>query len=146
MSDKEFVYGKILRHRVVDGDTLDLTIDLGHYVRLDVVCRLDGIDAPEKNTQAGILVKQYVNKWMDYYSGSARWDSQYLDKYRRSLGEVYLFGLVKENHPLSIELINEGLVRSYDGGQRSKWKKAELKVVEKKALELIESISKGLTQ
>lgn len=144
MPEKKFVYGKILNHRVVDGDTLDLRIDLGHHVGVDVVCRLNGIDAPEKTTHAGILVKQYVSKWMDYYSGNTKWDSHSLDKYRRSLGEVCLFGEFDLNPPLTVELINEGLVRPYNGGKRSKWLKADLKRIERKALELVESFDESI--
>ncbi len=39
--------------RVVDGDTVDAEVDLGFDVRLSARFRLLGINAPEKNTDAG---------------------------------------------------------------------------------------------
>ena len=33
--------------RVVDGDTLDVVIDLGFYIKIKERIRLEGIDAPE---------------------------------------------------------------------------------------------------
>ena len=37
--------------RVIDGDTVDLIVDLGFNVRLKERFRLDGIDAPESRTR-----------------------------------------------------------------------------------------------
>ena len=39
--------------RVVDGDTVDATVDLGFDLRLSARFRLLGINAPEKNTKKG---------------------------------------------------------------------------------------------
>tara|TARA_R110000824_G_scaffold150288_2_gene320871 strand:+ start:337 stop:657 length:321 start_codon:yes stop_codon:yes gene_type:complete len=38
--------GKIVR--VVDGDTVDLDVDLGFYMHAKVRCRLVGVDTPER--------------------------------------------------------------------------------------------------
>ena len=46
-----FVYNAILE-RVVDGDTIDVTLDLGFSVKLHKQrCRLMGIDTPESRTR-----------------------------------------------------------------------------------------------
>jgi len=39
--------------RIVDGDTIDLDVDLGFHVHMGQRVRLAGINAPEKNTPAG---------------------------------------------------------------------------------------------
>lgn len=39
--------------RVVDGDTVDLEVDLGFYLKARLRFRLVGIDAPEKNQPGG---------------------------------------------------------------------------------------------
>ena len=39
--------------RVVDGDTVDATVDLGFNLKLSARFRLLGINAPEKNTREG---------------------------------------------------------------------------------------------
>ena len=46
-----FVYNAILE-RVIDGDTIDVTLDLGFDVKLHKQrCRLAGIDTPESRTR-----------------------------------------------------------------------------------------------
>ena len=46
-----FVYKAILE-RVIDGDTIDVTLDLGFDVKLHKQrCRLAGIDTPESRTR-----------------------------------------------------------------------------------------------
>lgn len=40
-------------NRIVDGDTVNLTIDLGFRLSYTANCRLSGINAPEMNTEEG---------------------------------------------------------------------------------------------
>jgi len=58
-------------NRVVDGDTVNLTIDLGFRLTYTANCRLAGINAPEMNTEDGktalvalmvMLTDNFVNK------------------------------------------------------------------------------------
>jgi len=57
--------------RVVDGDTVDLVIDLGFDIHHRVRCRLFGIDTPEVRTkdlhekELGMAAKAYVIDWFD---------------------------------------------------------------------------------
>lgn len=46
--------------RVVDGDTVELVFDLGFHVKIAHGCRLHGINAPEKNTDAGKAAKVHL--------------------------------------------------------------------------------------
>jgi micrococcal nuclease len=58
--------------RVVDGDTLDLRIDLGFAVGVDVRARLDGIDTPEvygvkhgsEEHIAGTAASEFAKAWL----------------------------------------------------------------------------------
>lgn len=66
-----FVYQAFVK-RVVDGDTLDLTVDLGFSIRHDMRVRLTGVDTPEvygvkkgseeyqKGLQASDMVKKLL--------------------------------------------------------------------------------------
>lgn len=59
--------------RVVDGDTLDLEVDLGFTVKVDIRARLFGIDTPEihgvkkesEEYQRGMAAKDAVVDWLD---------------------------------------------------------------------------------
>ena len=54
--------------RVVDGDTLDLEIDLGFNIKINERVRLFGIDTPETRTRdleekkRGLEAKEYVRE------------------------------------------------------------------------------------
>ena len=45
---------------VIDGDTVDLLIDLGFNVHAKERCRLYGIDAPEMPSEPGKIAKAYL--------------------------------------------------------------------------------------
>lgn len=47
-------------NRVIDGDTLDLEVDLGFRVGIGVRIRLAGVDAPELSEPRGHMAKQFV--------------------------------------------------------------------------------------
>ena len=57
--------------KVVDGDTLDLEVDLGFKVSIKIRARLQGIDTPEiwgvkkesQEYQEGMKAKQFVEDW-----------------------------------------------------------------------------------
>lgn len=67
--------------RVVDGDTIDLVVDLGFDVSLDLRARLTGIDTAEihfvskesAEYRAGMRHKEFVEEWLqvgvDEYDG-----------------------------------------------------------------------------
>lgn len=46
-----------LVEKIVDGDTVDVKIDLGFDVSVNARLRLSGINAPEMNTEAGKAAK-----------------------------------------------------------------------------------------
>ncbi len=46
--------------KVVDGDTVHVRLDLGIDVRIDLVLRLYGINAPEMSTPEGIAAKYHL--------------------------------------------------------------------------------------
>lgn len=46
--------------RVIDADTLELDVDLGFHVHVVIEGRINGVDAPEMSTEAGIRARQAV--------------------------------------------------------------------------------------
>lgn len=48
-------------NKVVDGDTVNLTIDLGFRLNYTCNCRLAGINAPEMNTEEGKKAKMILD-------------------------------------------------------------------------------------
>lgn len=51
--------------RVVDGDTIDVDIDLGLEMHVQTRLRLAGLNAPERGTLEGDAATAFVRSWMD---------------------------------------------------------------------------------
>lgn len=80
---------------VVDGDTIDVQIDLGFKVTIYERVRLNSIDTPEifgpKAVLKGKVAKKFVEDWMDNSHEitlhSIKYDHR--EKYGRVLGDFY---------------------------------------------------------
>lgn len=100
--------------KVVDGDTVDLTVDVGFYMRFDGRFRLDGIDTPERGhdhyaAAKNALRAMVMGKELDIYTAKAA------DKYGRFLVRIFEPGsLVSVNDTL----VGVGLAVVYDGGKK----------------------------
>lgn len=112
--------------KVIDGDTIDLEIDLGFHVKITKRARLSGIDTYEKNSRlvferekaakATALLTNILEKKIVKIKTLI--DKE--DKYGRILVEVYANDFDFENHnSVNIMLIQEGLALPYDGGKKN---------------------------
>jgi micrococcal nuclease len=109
--------------KVIDGDTVDLFIDLGFKVGFNTRIRMIGIDTPEKNFPYGKVVKDYLTNLLE--GNKVYLDVTKKDKYGRYLGMVYL----NESDNVSINelLINENMAKAYHGASRADiWTEEEL--------------------
>jgi micrococcal nuclease len=109
--------------KVIDGDTLDLFIDLGFKVGFNTRIRLLGIDTPEKWHPYGKVVKAYLEDLME--GEKVFLDVTKKDKYGRYLGVIYL----NKNDEQSINdhLIEIGMAKAYHGASRADiWTEEEL--------------------
>jgi len=126
-----FEYKAIIRH-VVDGDTIDLDIDLGfHMWIVNKRIRLAGIDTPEPRTRDleekkyGKLATKYVKD--NYPEGSTvivRTSLDEEDKFGRVLGEVFNEGRFAS---LNEELVQKHLAVKYEGQSKDQIREAHLK-------------------
>jgi endonuclease YncB( thermonuclease family) len=82
--DNMYTY-KAKLNRVVDGDTVNLTIDLGFKLTYTANCRLAGINAPEMNTEEGKVSKVAL---MQMLSPEFTIESTGLDKYGRPVVRI----------------------------------------------------------
>jgi micrococcal nuclease len=102
-------------NRVIDGDTVDLDIDLGFGLTITQRVRLLHIDAAEVRTkdleekERGLAAKDWLEKEL---SREGDWiiNTTKDDKYGRILGELYLVG-----DPVTVneKMINEGIAEVY---------------------------------
>jgi len=111
--------------KIVDGDTIDVVIDLGFDISFTSRVRLAGIDTPESRTTdarekiLGVEVKEYLKKALDGATDivirTEKVDSS--EKYGRILGWLFVN---KQTGSLNMELVNKGYAWSYDGGTKKK--------------------------
>jgi micrococcal nuclease len=73
--------------RVVDGDTVDMTLDLGWKITYRTRCRLTGVNTPEMNTPEGVSARTFVAELLPVGT-EVRFISKALDKYGRPLGRI----------------------------------------------------------
>jgi micrococcal nuclease len=121
---------------VVDGDTIDVVIDLGFDILFASRVRLAGIDTPESRTTdkiekaLGLEAKEYLKKQLKEAKSvvirTEKMNSS--EKYGRILGWVYVNG---ESESINNKMINDGYAWGYLGETKVKdfevLKKARIK-------------------
>jgi micrococcal nuclease len=111
--------------KVVDGDTIDVDIDLGFDISFSSRVRLAGIDTPESRTTdkaekaLGLEAKAYLKSAIDGAKSvvikTEKMDSS--EKYGRILGWVYLDG---DTVSINDKMINDGHAWGYLGETKVK--------------------------
>jgi micrococcal nuclease len=114
-------------NRVLDGDTLDITIDLGFDLYKKERVRVAGVDTPEKRTRnleekaLGIDATNWLKEKLE---GTLAGDDELsvrtelvggTGKYGRLLGWLYIGD---ESVSLNEQMIAEGYAHAYDGGTK----------------------------
>ena len=120
-----YEYKAIIR-RVVDGDTVDITLDLGFDILYNNRLRLHGIDTPESRTRdleekkLGLAAKERVKEICPVGSTvMVKTTKDGRGKYGRILGEIYADGPDDKLINVNEQLIKEGHAVKYFGGKKS---------------------------
>ena len=115
--------------RVVDGDTIDVSIDLGFDLIKKERVRVAGVDTPEKRTrdlEEKALGLDATNWMKEQLEGAIDGDDELvirtelkggMGKYGRLLGWLYVGD---DNVSLNEQMIGEGYAWPYDGGTKKK--------------------------
>ena len=122
-----FVYNAILE-RVIDGDTIDVTLDLGfscflHKQRV----RLAGIDTPESRTRnleekaLGLASKARLKELLKGQKVKIETSKEGKGKFGRILADVIVCNKDGTEINCNKQLIEEGHARPYFGGKKVPW-------------------------
>ncbi len=117
---RTFIYNVVTVERVVDGDTCELLLDLGFNIFYKVTVRLQNLDTPERNTQAGKIVKAKVEEWLQ--GKTLVLVSKELDKFGRVLGVIKTV----DEQELNSWLVTQGFARVYNGEKKTDWTKEQI--------------------
>ena len=106
--------------RVVDGDTIDIQVDLGFYIHQEMRLRLRGIDTPEvrgQSRESGLIAKDFVSQRLGG-AGVIGVRTFKIEKYGRFLADVYYGAadtpadqLFQTGTLLNRELVDQGMAR-----------------------------------
>ena len=121
---------------VVDGDTIDLMIDLGFNIHHKIRVRLFGVNAPESRTkdlkekELGLKAKSFTQDWLTNH----KWvfvntipDKN--DKYGRVLAKIYSSDQIDDPKTacLNTDIIQAGFAREYFGVGDKTWSEFKTK-------------------
>ena len=124
----------VLDSEAFDGDSIRMTLDIGFRCRRRDLCRLLGVDAPEMGTDAGRMVKEVAQRWLDDNAPLMFLCAKHADKYGRPLGVVYTQG--DRQQSLGKYLLASRIAKEYNGGKRV-WADGELASVTDRCRELV---------
>ncbi len=111
-ADKLYAYRGTVE-RVLDGDTLDLVVDLGMKVKMDLRVRLAGVNANEHNTAAGDHATAAVQAWVAAHPGPylIRTEKDNAEKFGRMMARV----VAPDGADLIADMKAAGHVVAWDG-------------------------------
>lgn len=111
--------------KIIDGDTLDIVIDLGFDTLRKTRVRLYGINTPESRTSnpeeklLGLAAKEFVEQWIDKNKFQVKIQT-ILDK-NEKYGRVLALVWDDNNNCLNKEMISNGYAREYFGVGNKTW-------------------------
>jgi len=97
--------------RVVDGDTVDLEVDLGFRISARIRCRLKGVDCPERGQPKWDLARDRVHALLAGRRFLVGTELDAKDKYGRVLATIWPMG---EERSVNRILVDEDLGQAID--------------------------------
>lgn len=111
--------------KIIDGDTLDIVIDLGFDTLRKTRVRLYGVNTPESRTsdieekKLGLAAKEFTEQWITKAGGKIKIQTilDKNEKYGRVLAKVFN----DTDECLNTDIIASGLAREYYGLGDKTW-------------------------
>ena len=105
---------------IIDGDTVDIELDLGFHIKMKERVRLIGVDTPEvfgPNAEpAGQVASDFSKRWVEervargkFLYESIKYNAR--DKYGRSLGYLLWIGVDGKSETLNKALVESGNIK-----------------------------------
>jgi endonuclease YncB( thermonuclease family) len=122
-------------YRVLDGDTVEVDLDLNFGLTKQIHIRLTGIDTPElrnaAQAAAGKVAKAAIYAWLTplFQAGRLMCEPLEEDKY----GSRWIGDFFDLNHPTSTRasqwMLSAGYAKVYTGGTKTAWTESELSLI-----------------
>lgn len=102
MSHTAYRYRVLEVRRVVDGDTVDLVLDLGFYMSAALRFRILGVDTPERGQAGAVEATDFVQLWLQTPDLVAH--TRKADSFGRWLADI----VAEDGSSLSVALLEAG--------------------------------------
>lgn len=112
-----YVYQHVGVDRVIDGDTVGLTIDMGNAIRWTEHFRLNGIDTPERGQPGYSEAKGFLEELLAT-TPLVRVETFKPDKYGRWLADLYVGADAGGAMQVNRLMILQGHAKEYLGGRK----------------------------
>lgn len=96
--------------RVLDGDTIELMIDVGFHQFTKQICRLTGLNCQELDTPLGVEAKQYTEAW---FASDKRCIVETVRDKREKYGRYLVRVMDFSGRCLNVELLRNNLATLY---------------------------------
>lgn len=110
----EYRHAEIIR--VVDGDTVEISIDLGNKTIWKDSFRINGIDTPERGQISYREAAEFLSKMLA--KGVSKIVTHKPDKYGRWLVDIWVPAELSGDLHVNTLMIESGFAKSYDGGRK----------------------------
>lgn len=110
-----YVYRHVKVVRVIDGDTVTLSVDMGNKITWNENFRLNGIDTPEKNQLGYADATTYLIQLLK--DGVSRIETFKPDKFGRWLVDIYV-AVSGGELLVNQQMIANGHAKPYFGGAK----------------------------
>lgn len=116
--------------KVIDGDTIDLMVDLGFNIHFKMRVRLYGVNTPESRTkdlaekEIGLKAKKFTEDWLSTHEWVfVNTIPDKNDKYGRILAKIYSSEQIENPTTacLNLDMIQSGYAREYYGVGDKTW-------------------------
>jgi len=117
--------------RVIDGDTINCTVDLGFHTWKKITVRLEGIDTPECRTRdksekkLGLASKNRLQEILHYNNNKCILKVSGIGKYGRAIATVFVETLSPVSTASAVtlidvntQLVEEGYATKYDNNKK----------------------------
>ncbi len=100
--------------RAVDGDTVDLLVDLGFKIYAKIRVRVVGVDTPERGEDGYREATEFVERWFEQHEGECHIETEKTGKYGRWLAKILPPGEVDGDLSLNQALLDSEMGVPYE--------------------------------
>ena len=110
-----YIYRHVTVVKIIDGDTVSLSVDMGNKITWKENFRLQGVDTPERGQPRYAEAIEFLTEMLNL--GISKIETYKPDKYGRWLADIYV-PVTGGEQLVNAQLVTAGLAKAYFGGKK----------------------------